>query len=123
MGREQEARQAYERCVQGVDALTGGGSDDWTPDNFFMVLALDRLGRHEQALQLVKEFRVAANSRLESEDRQRNAAAHYLNGLIDKFDGKPAEAGRQMQQAIAAEPDYVAPRFEVRGDVIDRLAP
>ena len=121
MGKPEEAKQAYNRSVQGVDALTGGGSDDWTPDNFFMVFALDRLGRRPQALELVKEFRTAADSRLESEDRQRSAAAHYLNGLIDKFEQNPAEASKQMQQAIEAEPDYIAPRFEVRGDVIDPL--
>ena len=40
LGRKQEAKQAYQESIRGVDQLAGGGSESWNPENFFMVLSL-----------------------------------------------------------------------------------
>ena len=119
MGRHQEAKQAYEESIRGADQLTGGGSDSWSPDNFFIVFSLDRLGRKQQAAEMVKEFQTVAGSRAESEDPQRSSRAHYLDGLIAEYEGHPEEAKKQMAQAVEIEPDYIGPRYELRGNAID----
>ncbi len=119
LGRKQEAKQAYEESIRGADQLTGGGSDSWTPDNFFMVFSLERLGRHQQAAEMVKEFQTVAGSRLESEDPQRSSRAYYLRGLMDLYEKNPAEAKKQMAEAVQIEPDYIAPRYELQGYAID----
>ncbi len=119
MGRKPEARQAYEKSIRNVGQLTGGGSDSWTPDNFFMVFSLQRLGRQQEANDLVKEFQTVAQSRAESEDPQRSSRARYLSGLIAEYQGNAAQAKKQMEQAVQIEPDYIGPRFELSGDAIN----
>jgi len=39
-----DAKQAYEESAHDVNQLTGGGSEIWSPDNFFMVFSLEQLG-------------------------------------------------------------------------------
>lgn len=119
LGRKQEAKQAYQESIGDVDQLTGGGSDSWTPDNFFMVFSLKQLGRDQEAADLVKEFQTVAGSRLESEDPQRSSRAYYLRGLIDKYEGHTELAKKQMAQAVEIEPDYIGPRYELHGYAID----
>lgn len=119
LGRKQEAKPAYQESIRGVDQLTGGGSDSWSPENFFMVFSLGRLGRQQEAAALVKQFQTVADSRLESSDPSYSACAHYLSGLIDIYRGQSEEAKRQMKQAVQIEPDDIGPRYELRGDVID----
>ncbi len=122
MGRQQEAKQAYEDSIRGLDQLAGGGSESWSPDNFFMVFSLDRLGRKQQAADLVQQFQTVAGSRAESEDPQRSSRAHYLNGLIAEYQGNPREAKEQMSQAVQIEPDYIGPRYELSGDAISPVS-
>lgn len=122
LGRKQEAKQAYQESIRGVDQLAGGGSDSWNPENFFMVLSLDKLGRQQQAADLLKQFQVFAEFRLDSNNRDRVAHAYYLLGLVDKHQGNPAQARKQMEQSAQMEPDYIAPRFELRGSAIDPVA-
>ncbi|MEO6828414.1 MAG: tetratricopeptide repeat protein, partial [Acidobacteriaceae bacterium] len=121
MGRQQEAKQAYEESIRGVDQLTGGGSETWTPENFFMVFSLQRLGRQQEAAALVKDFQTAAAARLDGEGGAAlyRARAHYLVGLIELYKGNTDEAKKQMEQAVQIEPDDIGPRFELRGDAIN----
>ncbi len=122
MDRKQEAKQAYLESIRGMDQLTGGGSESWSPDNFFMVFSLERLGRQQEAADLVKQFETVAGSRSESEDPERSSRAHYLDGLIDEYQKHPEQAKKQMQEAVQIEPDYIGPRYELRGDAIDPMA-
>ena len=122
LGRKQEAKQAYQESIRGADQLAGGGSDSWNPENFFMVLSLTQLGRQQEAAELLKQFQVFAQFRLDSPYRDRVARARYLLGLIDQYHGNSVEARKQIEQSAQIEPDYIAPTFELRGDSIDPVA-
>lgn len=119
LGRKQEAEEAYRDSIRGVDQLTGGGSDSWSPENFFMMFSLDRLGRQKEAAGLVAQFQTVAESRHESADPMYRARSYYLQGLIDEYQGNTEEAHKLMAQGAQIEPDYIEPRFELRGDVIE----
>lgn len=119
MGKPAEAKKSFEKSIEGVEQLAGGGSESWSPDNFFMVFSLDKLGRHQQASDLVKEFQRVASSRAESESGLRSARAHYLQGLIALYQGQPAAAQKHMKEALGVLPDDVASRLELRGDTIN----
>jgi tetratricopeptide (TPR) repeat protein len=119
LGRKQEAKQAYQQSIRGVDQLAGGGSESWSPENFFMVLSLTQLGQQQQAAELLKQFQVFAQFRLDSPYRNRVASARYLLGLIDQSQGNSEEARKQIEQSAQMEPDYIAPTFELRGNAID----
>ncbi len=118
-GQKQQAEQAYKDSVRGVDQLTGGGSDSYSPENFFMVFSLDRLGRQKEAAALMQQFQTVADSRHESNDPMYRARAYYLQALIDEYNGNADEAHKLMAQAVQIEPDYIGPRFELRGDAIE----
>ncbi|MGB6305191.1 MAG: DUF5107 domain-containing protein, partial [Acidobacteriaceae bacterium] len=118
LGRNQEANKAYQESIRGADQLAGGGSESWNPENFFMVLSLAKLGQQQQAEELLKQFRVFAQFRLDSPYNDRVARARYLLGLIDQYNGDPAQARKEIQQSAQLEPDYIAPTFELRGDSI-----
>ncbi len=119
MGKKQEAEQAYHDSIRGVEQLTGGGSDSYSPKNFFMVFSLDLLGRQKEAATLVQQFHTVAESRHESSDPMYRARSYYLQALIDEYHGNRDEARKLMAQAVQIEPDYIGPRFELRGDAID----
>ncbi len=119
MGKKQEAEQAYNDSIRGVEQLTGGGSGSYTPENFFMVFSLDRLGRQKEAAALAQQFQTVAESRHESNDPMYRARSYYLQALIDEYHGNMDEAHKLMSQAVQTEPDYIGPRFELRGDAID----
>lgn len=119
LGRKDEAKQAYQDSIRGINELTGGGSDSYTPDNFFMVFSLDRLGRQQLAADMVKQFETVVNSRADSENPMSRGRADYLQGLIEEYRGNPESARKLMAEAVQIEPDYLGPRFELRGDAID----
>lgn len=118
MGKKQGAEQAYKDSIRGVEQLTGGGSDSWSPENFFMMFSLDRLGRQKEAEAMVKQFQTVAESRNESADPMYRARAYYLQALVDEYQGNKEDAHKLMAQAVQTEPDYIGPRFELRGDAI-----
>lgn len=121
MGRKDEAKQSYEHGLRGIEQLTGD-RDSWNSDNFYMVLSLERLGRHQQAEELSKHFAGFANTEMDSKRVARRARAHYLLALVDKYNGQPEEARKLMMEAIRVEPDLLQPRYELRGDTIDPIA-
>lgn len=122
LGRKQEAKQAYQEGIRGADQLAGGGSESWNPENFFMVLSLTQLGRQQDAADLLKQFQVFSQFRLDSPYRDRVARARYLMGLIDQYQGNSAQARQQIAQSAQIAPDYIAPTFELRGDSIAPVA-
>ncbi len=121
LGRHAEAKQAYEEGASGVDHLVGG-SDSLSSENFYMLLSLDRLGRHPQALDLMKQFKSFADTRLDSPTSLYRAKTYYMLGQIDQYNGRPTEAKKMMAEAVQIKPDYIGPRYELRGDAIDPVA-
>ena len=120
LGKNAEAKQAFEKSVQGIEHLSGD-RDSWSSDNFFMTLSLERLGRANEAAQLRTRFGDFAKSETDSTMAQRRAEARYLQGLILKRDSRPQEAADRMRQALDAQPDLLTARMELRGDVLDPI--
>lgn len=120
LGRQAEARTAYERCARGVEQLTGD-RDSWNSENFYMVLALDRLGRGETAAALAPRFEAFAAQELDSKSATRRAEASFLTALVRKRAQASGEARRLMQAAASAQPDFLPALFELRGDSLDPL--
>jgi tetratricopeptide (TPR) repeat protein len=116
LGRKAEAQQAYEKGTFGAAQMSTGEKDVWTGENFHIVLALERLGRNEQAAKLRKQFEDFAQSQMESKYQFRRAEARYILGLIRKHDGQNDEARKLMEAAVQILPDFLAPRYELRGD-------
>ena len=85
MGKKQEAEQAYKDSVRGVEQLTGGDSDSYNPENFFMMFSLDRLGRQKEAEAMVQQFQTVAESRHESADPMYRARSYYLQALVNEY--------------------------------------
>jgi len=119
-GKTAEAKAAYERAIAGVNRLTGD-RDSWNGENFYMVLALEKLGRAEEAAKLVKHFQNFAETELESKTASYRAESHYLLALVKKHEGQAAEARKLIEEAVRIQPDNLAARLELRGDVIDPL--
>ncbi len=120
LGRKDEARQAYTRSIAGLAQLSGD-RDSWSADNFFMVLALDRLGRSEEASRLEQHFLNFAETERDDKQPTHKSAALYLLALISKHDRHPEQARALLVEALNARPDLLAARLSLRGDVIDPL--
>ncbi len=118
LGRKQEARLAYEDSASGADHLVGS-SDSLSNENFYMLLSLDQLGRHPEAVELMKQFKSFADSRVESSNPMIRANSYYMFGQIDQYNGNREEARKMMSNAVQIKPDYIGPRYELRGDAID----
>ncbi|HEY3440753.1 MAG TPA: DUF5107 domain-containing protein [Paludibaculum sp.] len=117
LGRMDEARQAYERAVSRVAQLSGD-RDSWNSENFFVVPALEKLGRSEDAERLAKRFAGFAVSERDSKEVPYRAEARYLLALVRGYEGKVDEARALLDEALAARPDLLPARLEWRGDVI-----
>ena len=115
LGKTAEAKAAWERAIQGVEQLSGD-RDSWNSENFHMVLALERLGRKDEAARLVPRFEEVAKADLESKWPQRRADARYLLGLVRKRAGDAAEARKLFEEAVKVRPDFLAARLELRGE-------
>ncbi len=120
LGRGDEAHRTYEKAVAGVERLSGD-RDSWNSENYFMVLSLERLGRADDARRLEQHFENFAQSERDDKSAERRAEARYLLGLIRKRAGQNAEAQKLMAEAVEAQPDFIAARLELRGDVLDPL--
>jgi len=122
LGRNIEARQAYEKSVSGVAQLSGD-RDSWNSENYFMALSLERIGRTSEAARLQKHFETFARSELNATDSHQRAEANYLLGLIEKHDGFRDDSLKHMRQATEAQPDLLPARLELRGDAVDPMLP
>ncbi|MEA2062806.1 MAG: DUF5107 domain-containing protein, partial [Gemmatimonadota bacterium] len=120
LGRRQQAGQAFDKAVIGWQFLAGD-RDSFNHENFYMALALDKLGQHDNARNVVESMEHFARGQLGQKNRSYNADAHYLMALVMKKKGKYQEAQKYLEQAMNLEPDMLGPRFELRGDVPDAL--
>jgi hypothetical protein len=84
-----------------------------------MVFSLEQLGRHQEAVELARQFKRVAESRQDANEPFYIARATYLRGLIVIYAGDTAEGHKLVAQAVQNEPNYIEPRFEMRGDAID----
>jgi tetratricopeptide (TPR) repeat protein len=117
LGRKAEAKQAYERSVKEVD-LTAGDRASFNSDTFFMLLSLDRLGRSPEASDLAKKFEAFAQSQLTLSRGHRRAEGKYLLALSALRQGEIDKARLLMEESLKIEPDFLAPRFDLRKDSI-----
>ena len=117
LGRKEEAKQSYERGVKDVD-LTAGDRTSFNGDTFFMLLSLDRLGRSPEASDVAKKFEAFAQSQLTASRAHRRAEGKYLLALGALRQGETDKARLLMQESLKIEPDFLAPRFDLRKDSI-----
>lgn len=122
LGRKQEASAAYQECSKGVDLLTGD-RDSWNSDNFFAVLALERLGQKEKAMSLISHFMGFAETEKDVANPEYRGEARYLLALLAKHSGDMQKARTLLNESLNAMPDALPPRLELRGDVLDPLPP
>ena len=120
MGRKSEADAAYKQSISGIELLSGD-RDSWNSDNFYMVLALEKLGQRDKAANLIPHFDGFARTEMDETNRVHRGQARYLLALIAKYDGKRDEALKLMKDSAEALPDFLQPRYELRGDAIDPL--
>jgi Tfp pilus assembly protein PilF len=83
-----------------------------------MVLALERLGRKAEAARLLPHFSKFADTEKDSKNALQRAQARYLLALIATHDGDSESARKLLADALQAEPDLLAARLELRGDVV-----
>jgi hypothetical protein len=86
------------------------------------VLALERLGRKEEAAKLVPHFEGFAQTEMDSKNPAHQAEARYLMALVKKHAGDQAAARKLVEEAVKIQPDMLSARLELRGDVADPLA-
>ena len=86
LGRQAEARKAYQRSVQDIEQLSGD-RDSWNSENFFMVPSLDRLDRSEEASRLEIKFQHFAETEMDDRQGTHRSEARYLLALIDEHRG------------------------------------
>jgi tetratricopeptide (TPR) repeat protein len=120
LGRKDEAAAAYRQSMSGVDLLSGD-RDSWNADNFYSVLALEKLNLQEKAKSLIPHFEGFARTEMDETNPVHRGQARYLLALIAKHDGQREQALRLLSDSLQALPDFVQPRFELRGDAIDPL--
>jgi tetratricopeptide (TPR) repeat protein len=120
LGRKDEAAAAYTQSISGIDLLSGD-RDSWNSDNFFMMLALQKLGQADKAKTLIPHFDGFARTEMDETNRVHRGQARYLLALIAKYDGQREQALKLMNDAVGALPDSLPPRYELRGDAIDPL--
>ena len=66
-----------------------------------------------------KRFENFALAERDSKNVQRRAEARYLLALVRECQGRADEARALLTEALAARPDLLAARLEMRGDVIE----
>ena len=118
LGKREEAHQAFEKSIAGVETLSGD-RDSWNSENFFMVPSLLELGRSEEAARMIKRFASFAETERDDKGPVHRAEARYLLGLVARHEGKPQEAEQLFLQALEARPDLLAARLELRNDVLN----
>ena len=119
LGRKSEATAAYEQSVKEVD-LTSGDRATYNSESFFMLLSLDRLGRSEEAGKLAQKFSAFAESQRLLKRAHRRAEGQYLLALDASRRGLADEAARLREESLKIEPDFLAPRFDERGDSVSQ---
>ncbi|HNY38828.1 MAG TPA: DUF5107 domain-containing protein [Bryobacteraceae bacterium] len=120
-GKAAEAKEAYEKGIANMQSLSGD-RDSWSPDNFFMVATLDRLGRAAEGVRLSKRFEDFANGEVNDRNSERRAEARYLLSLVRLHEGRADESRQLMRQALEAVPDHIPALLEMRGDTLSVVA-
>ena len=120
LGRRTEAQAEFNNAVKHAD-LTSGDRASYNSESIFVLFALDRLGRKQEADALAEKFASFAQTQLPLKRAHRQAEGHYMLGLLALRSGDAAAAKRHLKEALSVEPDFLAPRFDLRGDSLDVL--
>jgi tetratricopeptide (TPR) repeat protein len=120
LGRKQDAADAYRASASDIDLLSGD-RDSWNSENFYAVLALDRLGEVDKARALIPHFDGFARTEMDESNPVHRGQARFLLALIAKYNGQREQAQALMQESVQALPDFLMPRYELRGDAIDPI--
>ena len=118
MGRHDESVAQLNDAVRHAD-LTSGDRGSYNSDSIFVLLALDRLNRKEEALELTTKFHDFAQSQLPLKRVHRQAEGQYMLGVLALRAGDHAAARQHMEAALQLEPDFLMPRLALRGDSVD----
>jgi len=118
LGRKDEAASAYRQSTTGIDLLSGD-RDSWNSENFFAVLSLERLGETDKAKDLLPRFEGFARTEMDYASPSPRGKARYLLALIEQNAGNGEMARKYMNDSLQALPDFLEPRYELRGDTID----
>ena len=121
LGKKDEAHQAFEKSIAGVEQLSGD-RDSWNSENFFIIPSLIELGKSGEAARLVRHFSGFAETEKDAKNPVYRSEARYLLGLIARHEGKPEQAEKLFSQALEARPDLLAARLELRNDVLNPAA-
>ena len=120
LGKHTEALIEFKEAVKHAD-LTSGDRASYNSDSLFVLFALDRLGREAEADALAAKFADFAQTQLPLKRVHRQADGHYMLGLLALRSGDTAGAKQHMDDALRLEPDFLAPRFDLRADSVDVL--
>jgi tetratricopeptide (TPR) repeat protein len=106
-GKTEEARAAWQEAVQGRQ----GGSDDserWAgTGEFYYALALDHLGRSEEAGQILDRLAGRAAH------AQARPSVYYLAGLVEDYRGRHEQAVVDFRRALELDPSLWEARLEM----------
>ena len=119
-GKQKLSRKAVAQAAQGWELLSSG-RDSRNPENFYMTLALDKIGLGEDAARLRAVMQEFARNNLNDQHRHHRADAYYLLALVLKSEGDFPGAVELLEEAVLQRPDLLGPRFELRRDVLDPL--
>ncbi|WP_263418111.1 DUF5107 domain-containing protein [Terriglobus albidus] len=118
LGKYAEAQAEFNDAVKHAD-LTSGDRTSYNSDSIFVLFALDRLNRKQESDGLAKKFGEFAQTQLPLKRAHRRAEGHYLLALLALRAGDRTAANQHIQEALRIEPDFLAPRFDLRGDSVD----
>lgn len=119
MGRTTEARAAYEKSSRGYTQLTGDW-DSLNPEALYMALSLEKLGKQEARAKLMATLEAFAQTQLDARNRYRQVNSRYLLALLKKYRGQKEEADQLLREALKLQPESIALRLELRGDLIGK---
>ena len=120
LNRHAEAVVAYQQSTRGIDLLSGD-RDSWNSENFYALLSLEKLGQQEKAKALLPHFDGFARTEMDETNPVHRGQARFLLALIAKHAGEQQQARKLMNDSVQALPDFLLPRYELRGDVIDPI--
>ncbi|MGC8794564.1 MAG: tetratricopeptide repeat protein, partial [Bryobacteraceae bacterium] len=128
LGDRAKARAHWEKAAAGGAARTGAPSATASAQSFYRAMALEKLGRGQEAEAIYRELVHEGSRTLEQGSREidffasfgeqqsqrsRIAAAHYLKGLGHLGLGETQRAREELRQALRFMPDHLGARAEL----------
>ena len=111
-GQKSEARSAWQQAVQEMRAAEGESEESGpSASRFYATLALDRLGRADEAARILDGL---AGGPAEGRN---SAYDYYLTGLVENYRRQDGRAAADFHRALELDPELWQARLELqRGD-------